>query len=116
MKIAVPVDAEAVCPSFGRTPAFLLHDTDTLTTTTLENPAAQAEGGAGIQAAQFVVDQGADVLITVRCGQNAADVLHAAGVAIYRADGENAAENLAKFRAGTLSALTQFHAGFHGIR
>ena len=49
----------------------------------MENPAAEAQGGAGIQAAQFLVDQGADVLITVRCGQNAADIFGTAGMKIY---------------------------------
>lgn len=118
MKIAIPVDENqtALCPTFGRTPYFLIHDTDSDTTTLLGNPAAQAEGGAGLKAAQFVADQNADALITMRCGENAAEVLQAADVVIYKADGDDAAANLTALIEGKLAKLTHFHAGFQGIR
>lgn len=118
MKIIVPLDEDrrSVCVSFGRTPLFLLRDTATNQTDILPNPAADAEGGAGLQAAQFVVDTDATVLITVRCGENAAKVFAAAGVEIYHAEGTDAEENLTAFQAGRLSKLTHFHAGYQGIR
>lgn len=116
MKVMIPVDEsrENVCVSFGRAPYFLIHDTETGTSELAGNPAAEAQGGAGIKAAQFVADKGADALVTVRCGQNAADVFKAAGVAVYRAGGPSAAENLKALSEGKLSVLTSFHAGFHG--
>ncbi len=116
MKIAIPVDEnkEAVCVSFGRAPYFLIHDTETKTSKIETNPAAEAEGGAGLKAAQFVVDTGADALITVRCGQNAADVFKAAGTKIYKALNTYADENLKAMAEGKLDELTSFHAGFHG--
>ena len=52
--------------------------------TFIENSAANSEGGAGIKAAQNVVDSKAEILITPRCGQNAADVLQAADIKIYK--------------------------------
>lgn len=118
MKIAIPVDENKVgtgiCPSFGRTPYFLIHDPQSGRTEYVLNPAAQAQGGAGIKAAQFVVDSKADVLLTLRCGQNAAEVLNAAGVKIYKASAAVADENLAAFKEGKLAPMTQFSAGFHG--
>ena len=66
------------CASSWPAPYFLFREDGM--DTVLENPAAQAQSGAGIQAAQFLVDQRADVLITVRCGQNAAQVFQAAGI------------------------------------
>ena len=116
MKIMIPLDENKkdVCVSFGRTPFFLLHDTETDKTECLENPAAQSEGGAGIMAAQFVVDHQADVLITVRCGENAAEVFKAADVKIYKADGKSAQEEIVQLSEGRLEELTHFHAGFHG--
>ena len=116
MKIMIPVDdsRESVCVSFGRAPYFLIHNTETGTSELIENSAAEAQGGAGIKAAQLVVDKGADALVTIRCGQNAADVFKAADIAIYRADGTSAAENLKALSEGKLSELTSFHAGFHG--
>ena len=118
MKIAIPVDdtKQNVCVSFGRTPYFMIHDTETGSTQLLENPAAEAHGGAGLQAAQFVVDQEAQVLITVRCGENAAQVLKAADIQIYKSEGEDAQANLTAFKEAKLAELTHFHAGFHGGR
>lgn len=116
MIIAIPVDdgKEAVCVSFGRAPYFLIHNAENGETKVVQNPAAEAQGGAGIQAAQFVVDAGADALITIRCGQNSADVFKAANLKIYRAQGESASENLKLLAEGKLEELTSFHAGFHG--
>ena len=116
MIIAIPVDEgkKSICVSFGRAPYFLIHDTDSAKTEMVENPAAEAQGGAGIKAAQLVVDKGANALITVRCGQNAADVFKAAEIKIYKAFGSDAAENLKALAEGKLDDLTSFHAGFHG--
>ena len=82
MKIAMPVDDKSmessVCPSFGRTPYFLIHNTDTNENNFLDNSAVASQGGAGIKAAQAVVDSNAKVLFTHRCGENAAEVIKAA--------------------------------------
>ena len=116
MKIAIPLDdtKQEVCVSFGRAPYFLFQKNGAAEI--LENPAAQAQGGAGLQAAQFVVDQGADTLITVRCGENAAEVLKAAGMKIYKSVNKAAADDLAAWGDGRLEELTRFHGGFHGIQ
>ncbi|MGI6181205.1 MAG: NifB/NifX family molybdenum-iron cluster-binding protein [Agathobaculum sp.] len=116
MKIAIPLDEnqQDVCIVLARAPYFLFWEDGK--ETIAENPAAQAQGGAGIQAAQFLVDNAADVLITVRCGQNAAEVFQAAGMKIYKSLCQTAAENLAALQEGKLPELTQFHGGFHGIQ
>ena len=118
MKILIPVDENKkdVCVSFARAPYFMTYDDTDNKTELIENIAASAQGGAGLKAAQFVVDQGADVLITVRCGENAAQVLQAAEVKIYRSTAEDAMENVELFKENKLAKLTHFHAGFHGIR
>ena len=117
MIIAIPVNENnaepSICVSFGRAPWFLFHNTETGETQTLGSPAANAEGGAGIKAAQFVVDQNANVLITVRGGENAAEVLLAAEIQIYKAQGSVAKENLAACAEGKLEKLQSLHAGFH---
>ena len=116
MKIMIPVDDDrrSVCVSFARAPYWLVHDSDTDATEVLENPAADAEGGAGPMAAQFVLDCEADAVITVRCGENAAKVLQAAEVAIYKNEGSDGMQNLALLLEGKLTKLEHFHAGFHG--
>lgn len=116
MIIAIPLDdkKENVCVSFGRAPYFLFHNSETNATETIKNPAAETSGGAGIKAAQLVTDLRANALITVRCGQNAAEVLLASGITVYQAAGAPAAENLEALTEGKLKKLESFHAGFHG--
>src|SRR5690554_2878380 len=118
MKITIPVDDKSlssnVCVSFGRTPYFLIYDTDTQKSVFLDNSAAASTGGAGIKAAQIIVDNKANVLLTPRCGQNAADVIKSADIEIYKTTSASAKENIASFVDGKLPLLAEIHAGFHG--
>lgn len=118
MKVILPLDEDrkSVCVAFGRAPFFLLHDMESGTEEVIPNPGARAESGAGLKAAQTVADSGAEVLITPRCGENAAQVFQAAGIRVYQSRGSDGAENIAAFAAGELEVLTHFHAGYHGIR
>lgn len=117
MKLIVPVESksmeEQVCQSFGRTPYFILFDSENGEHSFLDNSAAASQGGAGIKAAQMLVDIGAKVLITYRCGENAADVLKAAEVEMYKAEKGSAVYNIEKFIEGKLSQMTEIHPGFH---
>lgn len=118
MRVAIPVDENhpgtAVCASLARAPYYLIKDTETEETTFVENTAADSQGGAGVKAAQLLVDQKVGALLTPRCGQNAAEVLTAAKMEIYKTEYPSAKENLQAFKSSLLSALTEFHAGFHG--
>ncbi|NLD20093.1 MAG: dinitrogenase iron-molybdenum cofactor biosynthesis protein [Clostridiales bacterium] len=118
MRVLIPVDEDnsLICPTFGRTPYFLLFDTENKEKEILGNPAAQAQGGAGLQAAQFVLDNKVDIIITPRCGQNAADVFREAEIKIYKSEGQSAEVNIENFVKGTLSLLEHFHSGYHGIK
>lgn len=116
MKIAIPLDENQtdVCMVLARAPFFLFWEDGQQTVA--ENPAAAAQGGAGIQAAQFLVDSAADLLITPRCGQNAAEVFTAAGMKILKSANKAAADDLAALERGELKELTQFHSGYHGVQ
>jgi predicted Fe-Mo cluster-binding NifX family protein len=117
MKIAIPVENNTsdahVCPSFGRAPYFLIHNTETKEDAFLNNSAVASQGGAGIKAAQTIVDQGAETLIAPRCGENAAEVLKAAGVQIYQSQEGTSKDNIAMFMEGQLSRLDKIHPGLH---
>ena len=118
MKIALPIDEKdlnnEVSVSFGRAPYYAVYDTETKEVEYIENTAANAKGGAGIKAAQFVVDSGAKVLITPRCGENAADVVSSAEIRMYKSEKVSAKENIEKFLVDKLSLLNDIHEGFHG--
>lgn len=118
MKIAMPVEGKSmeadVCISFGRTPYFLIYDIETKESLFLDNSAAASQGGAGIKAAQTIVDNKAAVLITPRCGENAAEVIKAAGIKIYKIINNSIKANIDAFNDGKLSLLEEIHPGFHG--
>ena len=118
MKIAIPVDEKtmetSVCASFGRAPYFLIYDTETKESVFIDNSAASSTGGAGIKAAQIIVDNKANALLTPRLGENAAEVLKPAEIKIYKTTTGSAKDNIDAFIAGKLSLLDEIHAGFHG--
>jgi len=117
MKLIVPVESKSldipVCPSFGRTPLYMSFDTETGNHEFLDNSAATSQGGAGIKAAQMLVDHGAKAVITYRCGDNAAQVLNAAKIEMYKAQDGSVSGNIEKFKSGKLSLLSEIHPGFH---
>lgn len=120
MKIAIPTQGRTlegvVNPSFGRAERFIVVDGVTREFEVIENRAASAQGGAGIKAAQIIVDSGARVLITFQCGQNAAEVLKAAGIKIIEAVPGSITNIVDKHMGGQLRELADIHPGFHGGR
>ena len=70
----------AVDPRFGRCRYFVILDPETMSYDVVENAGLNATGGAGIQAAQTIVNKKVDVVITGNIGPNAFNVLSAAGI------------------------------------
>ena len=69
---------------------------------------------SGIKAAQIIVDNKANALLTPRLGENAADVLKPAEIKIYKTTFASVKDNIDAFIDGKLSLLDEIHAGFHG--
>ena len=111
------LDAPA-SPVFGRCPVYMFVDTDSLEYEALPNPAMSQGGGAGIQAAQFVVNQGAQAVLTGNLGPNAFDVLRAAGVPGYLVPEGTVRQVVEAFKSGQLQpmggASVSAHAGMRG--
>ncbi len=88
MKIAVSATDQTldarVDSRFGRAPYFLIYDDETDEHSFIDNQQAlNAASGAGVQAAQNVVESGAEALLTGHCGPKAFRTLAAGDVAIY---------------------------------
>lgn len=60
----------------------MLYDTESKESVFLDNSAAASQGGAGIKAAQIIVDNKVSVLVTPRSGENAAEVIKSANIKI----------------------------------
>ena len=66
------------------------------------NPAVDARGGAGPQSVQFIVNLGAEIVISGRYGPSAFTALEAAGIKAYLAKDGTVTEVLDKFMVGEL--------------
>lgn len=117
MQIAVSASGEGLeapaSPVFGRCPYYVLVDTETWAARTVPNPAVAAGGGAGVQAAQYVVREGAQAVITGNVGPNAFQVLQAAGVPVYLSPGGTVRQVVEAFKRGELRMLDQASAPAH---
>lgn len=118
MKIAIPADDRNmegnVSSSFGRAPYYLIYDTDSQSGEFIENSAARAQGGAGIKAAQEVVDARVQILVTPRLGEHAARVLEGARIRSYQCIPGSLIENINAFTESRLEFLQEIHPGYHG--
>ncbi|MGD2105294.1 MAG: NifB/NifX family molybdenum-iron cluster-binding protein [Anaerolineae bacterium] len=119
MRIVVSADGEglvALASSvFGRCQAYVFVDTESMEAETVENPAIGQASGAGIQAAQFVVDEGAEAVITGNVGPNAYNVLQASGTPVYLLKGGTVRDVVEAYKKDQLpragGATSQAHAG-----
>jgi predicted Fe-Mo cluster-binding NifX family protein len=105
---------------FGRCPTFVFVDSETMEFEAIPNPAMSQGGGAGIQAAQFVVEHGAQAVLSGHLGPNAFDVLSAAGVPGYLVPEGSVRQAVRLFDSGELKpmagASVAAHSGMGGGR
>ncbi|NWG04259.1 MAG: NifB/NifX family molybdenum-iron cluster-binding protein [Syntrophaceae bacterium] len=106
MKIAISsagknLDSE-IDLRFGRCQYFIFVDPETMEFEACENEGLMASGGAGVQAAQFIVQKGAKALITGNLGPNAASALSASGIKVHLVSGGTIREVTEAFKAGKL--------------
>lgn len=106
MKVAISskgTNLEAqVDPRFGRSQYFIIVDPASHVFDVVDNKAAALSGGAGIQAAQTVVNTGADAVVTGNLGPNSANVLATAGLKIYLGASGTVREALQQLEGGRL--------------
>ena len=117
MKIVLPIEKingeDLLGSSFGRTEYFMLFDSEKDETTVIDNSAAMLQGGAGIKAAQTVIDLDADVVILPQCGQNAMDLFVAAKTTVLKSVSRDVLENIEFCLNNKLEALNDAHPGLH---
>jgi predicted Fe-Mo cluster-binding NifX family protein len=107
MKIAVtstgtssnsPIDQR-----FGRAQCFLVHDLEAGEWSVIDNSQDhEAARGAGVQAAQHIVDRNVAAVVTGNCGPKAFAVLKAADIAVYQGFSGTAEDAVAAYKDGSL--------------
>jgi len=122
MKIAVTALGESpespIDQRFGRARFFLLFDLDSGEWSVHSNKQnLEAVQGAGIQAAQYVVDLGAKAVITGHCGPSAFTTLSEAKIDVYQEASGSVQEALAAYKSGALkkSDHADVDAGFGSV-
>ena len=102
MKIAITAQGSspdaALDLRFGRAPFIFIWDSDSDALESHPNRAHLQSSGAGIAAAQWLVDRGVEVLITGEVGPKAAQVLQAGGIKVRCTAANTVAEALAEYR------------------
>lgn len=99
--VAPSLDAQ-IDPRFGRCAYFIIVDSDTMSFKAIQNTSTSALSGAGIQAAQTVVNEGVNVVVTGSVGPNAYQVLASAGVKIFTGAFGTVREAVEAYKAGRL--------------
>ena len=110
MKIAISSTGKdlncQIDPRFGRCQYFIFIDPETMEFEASENEGLMASGGAGVQAAQLVVQNGVKALITGNLGPNAASALSASGIKVHLVSGGTVREVTEAFKAGKLQEVS----------
>jgi predicted Fe-Mo cluster-binding NifX family protein len=94
----------------------VVYDTDSGSFVTIDNEQnLTAAQGAGIQAAQHVVNAGASALITGHTGPKAFKVLSAAGIEIFLSTDATVADAISSWKAGTLTRIVEADVEGHWV-
>jgi len=84
---------------FGRSPYFIIYDTDAANFEAIKNPNIDASSGVGIKSGQMVADKKVSVVLTGKVGPKASDALKAAGIKIIDSASGTVKEVLDKYQA-----------------
>jgi predicted Fe-Mo cluster-binding NifX family protein len=117
MKICVSASSGSldatVDSRFGRCPYFVMVDSETMAFDVVANDSSSAAHGAGIQAAQTVVNMGAKVVLTGNVGPNAFNVLSATGIKIVTGASGSVKDAVEKYKKGELQEVSNPTVGGH---
>jgi len=120
MTIAIPAQevdlSSPVDDRFGRAVWFHVIDTETGERHVHENTKnLHAVQGAGVQAAQAVIDLGVEAVVTGHCGPKAFAVLKAADVDVYVGARGTVEDAIEAFAAGTLEEAKEANREGHWV-
>ena len=117
MKVAITSSTKSIDSTiderFARCNFFVIIDTDSMEYEFFSNEAIASSSGAGVKAAQELINRGVDAVITGNIGPNAFDVLNKAGIKIFKASG-SIREAIENFKEGNLKEMDMANVGRHG--
>ncbi len=122
MLIAISIETDNgldshISPVFGRSPYFIFVNTENKAFHVEENPAKFSPGGAGVQAAQLMLDKQVNAVVCSNLGPKASAVFDSAGIACFQHRDGSVNDILDLFLNNELNPLTDASVGTHtGIK
>lgn len=99
---------------FGRAPYFIIYNSDNKSFSAIDNSVnIKASQGAGIQAAQLIVDSGAKVLLTNNLGPKAGELIYASGITVYQVETDSVQMAIDLYLKGELKELKESNVEGH---
>jgi len=119
MKIAISSvgnNSEALVDlRFGRCSYFQIYDLESGEVKYIENQGSTTGGGAGIAAAQQVLDEEVDVVVTGNVGPNAYNIFDKSEIKLYKTSVVSVKESLDKYKQGELEEITESGRAHQGM-
>ncbi|MFA5290062.1 MAG: NifB/NifX family molybdenum-iron cluster-binding protein [Candidatus Izemoplasmatales bacterium] len=94
-----------VSPQFGRTPYFCLYDLESDSVRFIRNDATESQGGAGVKAADLIVNMGVEILIAQNVGEKALHVFRQSGIEIYVSRANHITLDIERYKSGKLTKI-----------
>ena len=120
MKIAISTNGkeagDLTDPRFGRCAFFAIYDTEQEAYRFIENKAQSSGGGAGIAAAQQLIDEDVEVILTGNMGPNAYNVMVNTGMKAYRVGSVPLNKAIELFKEAKLEAISEAGSAHYGMR
>ncbi|MBE6088100.1 MAG: diguanylate cyclase [Clostridium beijerinckii] len=109
MKIAISAKGKITDDSldsrFGRCEYFQIYDTEVKATKIINNKGIEASGGAGIAAANQLIDEDVNVVITGSLGPNAFEIIERADIKAYKCDSISISAAIEKYNNNELEEI-----------
>lgn len=110
MKIAISAAGKTIDSlldvRFGRCEYFQIHDSESKEIIVIENKGVTCSGGAGIVAAQQLIDENINIIITGSLGPNAFEIIEKAEIKPYKSENISIQSVLEKFKNKELEDIT----------
>ena len=100
-------------PRFGRCRYFIIVETESLELEAIDNTAAAAMHGAGIKAAQIVINKDIETVITGNIGPNAYQALSTTGIRIITGVQGTVKELVERYKKGEFKSTSNFTVPAH---
>lgn len=116
MRIAVASRGKTMSSSvddrFGRCPYFLVLDTTSMKTETIENAGQTEKDAAGIRACQMLIDNDINAVVVKNIGHNSLVTLTGAGMDVYIVTSGTVGAAIKKIKGGELTPAERPTVGF----